>query len=300
MKLDPRHLEQIAAVVEHGTLNEAAKHLGTSQPALSRMIALVEQRIGSELFKRDSRPLIPTEICKALAKHGRSIATARHRAMEDVRLDRSGMIGELRIGAPPFLCERLVEDAIAAFISERPGIHVKLASEYFPLLEDRLITNQVDLVICPLRLLTAPKIELNIEKLFEDDHVVVGRKDHPLAKCSDISVGDLEAATWISHAEISMLRIDMSTALTSYGVQNLNIAFQSGSAGAIFELLRNTDFLTVLPRYAIRSDHANQGLCALPLKLETPPMTVGLVSPRNTTRSMLQRAFEMHLRKLSK
>jgi len=58
MKLDPRHLEQIAAVVEHGTLNEAAKHLGTSQPALSRMISLVEQRIGSELFKRDSLSLI--------------------------------------------------------------------------------------------------------------------------------------------------------------------------------------------------------------------------------------------------
>lgn len=299
MKLDPRHLEHIAAVVEHGTLNEAAKHLGTSQPALSRMIALVEQRIGSELFKRDSRPLVPTEICKALSKHGRSIATARYRAMEDVRLDRNGMIGELRIGVPPFLCERLVEDAIAAFLSERPGIHVKLAAEYFPSLEDRLITNQVDLIICPLRLLTAPKIELNIEKLFEDDHVVVGRKDHPLAERSDISVGDLEAATWISHAEISMLRSDMSTALTSYGVQNLNIAFQSGSAGAILELLRKTDFLTVLPRYAIRSGQANQDLCALPLKLETPPMTVGLVSPRNNTRSTLQRAFEAYLRTLS-
>ncbi|MEL6642112.1 MAG: LysR family transcriptional regulator [Pseudomonadota bacterium] len=299
MKVDPRHLEQIAAVVEHGTLQEAAKRLGTSQPALSRMISLVEQRIGSELFKRDSRPLAPTEICKALAKHGRSIATARDRAMEDIRLDRSGIIGELRIGAPPFLCERLVEDAIAAFISERPGIHVKLAAEYFPSLEDRLITNQVDLVICPLRLLAAPKIELNIEKLFEDDHVVVGRKDHPLAKCAEISARDLEAATWISHAEISMLRNDMSTALTSYGVQNLNIAFQSGSAGAIFELLRKSDFLTVMPRYAIRSGPANQDLCALPLKLETTPMTVGVVSPRNNTRSRLQRSFETHLRTLS-
>lgn len=299
MKIDPRHLEQIAAIVEYGTLNEAAKHLGTSQPALSRMISLVEQRIGSELFKRDSRPLVPTEICKALAKHGRSIATARDKAMEDVRLDRSGMIGELRIGAPPFLCERLVEDAIASFMRERPGIHVKLAAEYFPFLENRLITNQVDLVICPLRLLTAPKIELNIEKLFEDDHVVVGRMDHPLAKRSEITVGDLEAATWISHAETSMLRNDMSVALSSYGVRNLNIAFQSGSAGAIFELLRKSDFLTVLPRYAIRSSHANQDLCALPLKLETPPMTIGLVSPRNTTTSALQRAFETHLRALS-
>ena len=162
------------------------------------------------------------------------------------------------------------------------------------------MTDQVDLVICPLRLLTAPKIELNIEKLFEDDHVVVGRKDHPLAKCTDISVGDLEAATWISHAEISMLRNDMSIALTAFGVQNLNIAFQSGSAGAIFELLRKTDFLTVLPRYAVRSGQANQDLCVLPLKLESPPMTVGLVSPRNTTRTMLQRAFETHLRTLSR
>lgn len=296
MNLDPRHLEHLAVIVESGTFNEAAKRLGTSQPALSRMVANLEKRIGTQLFERSSRPLIPTEVGKNLANHGRSITSTRQRALDEVNVVLEGMSGELKIGAPPFLCERLVGDAISSFLQKRPDIEVNLVSEYFPQLERKLLLNQLDVVICPLRLLTASKEDLAIEALFNDEHVVVGRVDHWLIERDRIVAKDLEDATWISHADNSMLQADMAAALTSFGVRNLKVAFKSGSAGAILEMLRKTDFLTVLPRYALRQSENTTSLAALPVHFTSSSMSVGMVTPTNRLESPLLASFARHTR----
>ena len=88
MLIDPRHLEQLAVIVEDGTLHEAAKRLGTSQPALSRMIGNLEIRVGVQLFERSNRPLLPTEIGQKLARHGLE-AYAKHPLLRTVGLDRT-------------------------------------------------------------------------------------------------------------------------------------------------------------------------------------------------------------------
>lgn len=296
MLIDPRHLEQLAAIVEHGTLQEAARHLGTSQPALSRMIRSLEERAGVQLFERSTRPLIPTEIGRKLSDHGQAISAVRRRAAEDIQLGMRGMRGEMKIGAPPFLCERLVGDAISAFLRERPGIEVELVSDYLPELERGVLLNRIDLVICPVRLLVSDKTALAVEPLFQDEHVVVARFGHPLSRQETISVQDLEAATWIGPSPQSMLRSDMATALESLGISNLHLAFQSESAGAIFEMLRTTDFLTVLPRYAVRNMDTESGLSILPVRFSSAAMSVGMVTLKGRLESPLMAAFTDHMR----
>ncbi|MEP5153803.1 LysR family transcriptional regulator [Planktotalea sp.] len=296
MNIDPRHLEQLAAIVECGTFNEAAKRLGTSQSALSRMVANFEARLGTPLFERSSRPLLPTEVGKKLANHGRTITSTRRRAFEEAQIVLDGMSGELKIGAPPFLCERLVGDAIAGFLQQRSDIEIKLVSEYFPQLERKVVLNQLDVVICPLRLLTVSREDLAIEPLFKDQHIVVGRADHKLIKAGKVTAQDLENATWISHSENSMLQADMASALSSFGVRNLKYAFQSESAGSILEMLRNTDFLTVLPSYALRRSEDTDSLAQLPVQFTSSAMSVGMVTPTNRLESPLLTAFATHMR----
>lgn len=296
MKIDPRHLEQLAAIVENGTLHEAAKRLGTSQPALSRMIANLEGRLGVSLFERSARPLVPTEIGRKLSDHGLTIRSTRLRAAEDVQLALRGLSGELKIGAPPFLCERLVGDAISSFLSEREGTEVTLTSEYLPDLERMVLLNHLDVAICPLRPMTVSRDELTAEPLFPDENVIVCSRDHRLAKRSDITPEDLENEIWISHSDQSMLQRDMTAVLATFGVRNLRIAFKSASAGAIFEMLRNTDFLTVLPQYALRETASESGLHLLPLRFAASTMSVGMVTPCNRMASPLMNAFAAHMR----
>ena len=72
MIIDPRHLEQISVIVDTGTLQAAADRIGTSQPALSRMIRTLEARLGTRLFERDRRPLRVTPMGIELANQGRA------------------------------------------------------------------------------------------------------------------------------------------------------------------------------------------------------------------------------------
>ena len=112
---------------------------------------------------------MPTEIGRKLALHGRTIKATRERAYEDVQLGLRGVRGELKIGAPPFLCERLVGDAISAFLVDRPETEIRLNSDYFPQLERSILLNQLDVVICPLRLLTVAKNRVEVQPLFRDE-----------------------------------------------------------------------------------------------------------------------------------
>lgn len=295
MLIDARHLEQLAAIVDHDTLQEAAVSLGSSQPALSRMIRGIENRIGVLLFESGGRPLVVTEMGRRLSDQGRTITAARLRAAQEISLNTRGMSGVLKIGASPFLCERLVSDAIADFFKNRQDIEVQLISDYFLGLERGILLNQIDVMVCPIKLVVAAEQELNIEPLFQDEHVIVARKDHLLASKADITIADLENAQWIGHSEHSMLRTDMATALASIGVKNLKLVFHSQSAGANFELLRRTDFLTVLPKYALNRTHSE--LTPLPVRLVAAALTVGMVTLKQREPSVLLSTFQDHFRK---
>ena len=61
-------------------------------------------------------------------------------------------------------------------------------------------------------------------------------------------------------------------------------------------MLRNTDFLTVLPRYALRHSAENSQLAELPVQLTLSSASVGMVSPKNRLESPLFAAFAAHMR----
>src|ERR1700722_7462082 len=59
--MELRHLRYFVAVVEAGSLTEAAeKKLHTSQPSLSRQIRDLEYQVGTELLTRTASGVVPT------------------------------------------------------------------------------------------------------------------------------------------------------------------------------------------------------------------------------------------------
>ncbi|WP_170574880.1 LysR family transcriptional regulator [Ruegeria atlantica] len=295
MLIDPRHLEQLAVIVDVGTLQQAAVQIGTSQPALSRMISTLEARIGMPLFERSTRPLTPTAIGLELSHQGRAIRTARLRAMETVDFGAKGFFGVLKLGSPPFLCKSLMSEAIASFLSARPNIRIDLIPDYHAGLIERIYRNQVDIIVGPSKFVDRGNTDLILETLFNDMIVVVGRADHPIMKLRKATATDLQHVTWVGHSERSVLLSDMEDALGQLGVRKPRIAFQSESAGAVLELLKETDFLTVLPHYALRPD-GSDGLAIADIALPTKPQVISAITLAERTESKLTSDFKAHLR----
>ena len=265
MKLDPRHLVQLAVILDSGTLRVAAERLGTTQPALSRTIAMMEERIGAPLFERKRRPLTPTDTCIELAAFGRTIRGAAERADVLSQQIIAGQYGTIRVGAPPFFCDQLLSRIIGGFTLTHPQVRVVLRADYFPTLVKEIMSHQLDIVIGPFELLESQS-GLAVERLLQNRNVIVCRPDHELTWRKTITTADLEAATWIGHARESMLSADMKATLADLGVDRLNVVFESNSAGALLTIVQDSDYLCVLPLLSVAQRVAAGELTTLPVR----------------------------------
>ncbi|MFT2015663.1 LysR family transcriptional regulator [Streptomyces sp. 796.1] len=62
MELEVRHLRAIAAISDTGSLTLAARQLGMSQPALSKLLQRIERCVGDTLFVRTRSGSVPTPL----------------------------------------------------------------------------------------------------------------------------------------------------------------------------------------------------------------------------------------------
>lgn len=150
MKLDEKHLAQLAAVIEAGSVTVAAASLGLSQPALSRTLSAMEKRLGEPLFEPGRRPLRPTIMGQHLGEHGRVILEASRKASEAVRSFRAGTTGTVRIAGVPFFMDAFISRMIGEFQTTHPDIRVDQSYGNLPELQTGISSNQLDLAICPL------------------------------------------------------------------------------------------------------------------------------------------------------
>jgi DNA-binding transcriptional LysR family regulator len=80
-QLNLRQVEAFKAVIEYGTVSRAAEMMNVSQPAMSKLIAHLEEDTGLRLFDRVKGRLVPTRRGMRLYEEstGFSLACARSR-----------------------------------------------------------------------------------------------------------------------------------------------------------------------------------------------------------------------------
>src|SRR5215468_466915 len=93
-------MEVFARVVETGSFSAAARDLKLGQPAVSKTIAALEDRLGTRLLVRSTRQLSPTEAGQAFYERAlRAIAEANE-AEAAAQGAGAGLEGRLRICSP--------------------------------------------------------------------------------------------------------------------------------------------------------------------------------------------------------
>lgn len=277
MKIDPRHLIQLAEIVDQRSLTVAARQLNTSQPTLSRLLTDLENRLGVTLFTSRRKALVPTELCLRLAEQGRNIRSSAAQASALASRSSSGEQGEVRIGAPPFFAERVVGEFIGRRLNAAPGVRVVLQVDYAQGLREMLVDDKLDVVVGPVEILDSS--ELNIEALFLDRNVIACRPGHPYLAAPEITLDMLEQASWVSHSRDSNLYKDMRASLLAAGISHLKpMALESSSAGAVRMSLRSTDALTILPNLVVSGLASTKEVSLLPFPLPGPHRKFGIMT----------------------
>ncbi len=293
MNLDPKHLAQLSVIVEAGSFQGAADRLGLTQPALSRNMRILEQRLGSPLFQRDGRRSVPNTLGRRLARNGLAIRVAGEQASVVANQSSLGAMGELRVGAPPIVAGRFLTDALSAFIRRNPHCSVELRTGLVHELRAMLERGQIDFIIGPQGVAETAD-SLQFEHLIDDRVGVLCRVGHKLAGRDGIMTSDLEAQAWLSHSRGSLLRQQTEAALAASGVMNIQVAVETDSIRSALEIVANTDLITTMPR-ATTAPYLEKNLVFLNFDSPHFQRPLGTIRRRNTLKNRVEQQFLKYL-----
>lgn len=179
LKLDSiKAFEAFREIIQLGSVTAAARSLGYSQPAVSRLLAQFELELGFRLFHRSKGRLMPTSQAMMLFEEVDLALQGVERVnvlAEDLRQTNAG---QLRVVAPPSFAEGPLVKLIASFLTLHPKIHINLDSRTRPNVMNLVATRTAD---CGFGKLPLDHPGIRLRPLISSPTVCVLPPDHPLA-----------------------------------------------------------------------------------------------------------------------
>ena len=120
-------LRSFIAVHETGTLTEAARRLGSTQPSVGRHIRELEAALGETLFVRLPGRLKPTERAHALHATVASMKTAAQDAGRLFAEAGTLVAGTVRLAVSEVYATHVVAPLAAQWLAEQPGLEIELS-----------------------------------------------------------------------------------------------------------------------------------------------------------------------------
>lgn len=188
------NLRALVAAIDEGSLRSAARRLGVSQPALTKMIRELERELATTLLLRSTTGVLAT--AQGMVLYDRAVAAERELAQAVDQIQQLGgrMTGSLTIGAVPLAVMLLVPETLRTFGREFPGIQLRVYEELYIAQLTRLRKGEVDIALGPLPDHLPPG-EFAVETLMPIDMVIVVRKGNPLARARRLA--DLAQVPWV-------------------------------------------------------------------------------------------------------
>ena len=185
--MDLRQLQAFLAVVEHGGFTAAARATHTVQSNISTHVARLERELEATLIDRSTGR--PTEEGEAVLTRVRRIQTELASLQADVSSLRGSPRGTVRIGIIGTTARWLTPILVETLATDSPDIQLVVAEGTTRSIELRLLDGELDVGLVSL---PVEDPEIRTTALFDEDHVVVGPDDHPLARMEPpIQLADL-------------------------------------------------------------------------------------------------------------
>jgi DNA-binding transcriptional LysR family regulator len=214
-----RDLQVFFAVVESGSMAKAATHLGLTQPAVSDIVAGLEQMFGVRLFDRNPRGVEPTIYGRAVLKRGRAAFDELRQGIKDIDFLSDPTTGELKIGCPASVLGGTLSLAVEQFTRKYPRVvlhfdEVTSPGRDFPSLRER----EHDLVLARISRPLVDEEHLDVEILFQDPLNIAAAMHGEWARRRKIDAAELVDALWILTAPNTSVYLSVAKAFQSRGL----------------------------------------------------------------------------------
>ncbi|WP_134681748.1 LysR family transcriptional regulator [Paracoccus ravus] len=278
-------LSALIAVTEMENFTLAARKLGLAQPTVHRAASTLEQAAGVSLFQRTAHGLITTRAGQHLAQAARLAMAELDQAESDLAALGGREVGRIVIGALPLSRSGWLPSAILEFRKARPSFPFEVIDGRYDELLTGLRRGEIDMMLGALRL-PSPIEDIAQERLFDDEVVVVARKDHPLLSRSGIETPNLASYPWVMPRRSTPIRGILDALLLGHSLPNV---IETSSVIMMREILRGSDHLGGVSRMQAEVEAASLAILPVPLPFAMRPIGVTTRAGWEPTRA--QREF---------
>lgn len=186
--LEVRDLRVAVALAEAGTTARAASLLHITQPAVSRALCAMEERLGAALFERTPRGLVATAAGERLLRGAERILAE----LVDLEVQVRGPAlspARVRIVCECYTAYHWLPTALVSMRSSLPELELALAVEHTAEPVAAMLAGKVDVAL--LTTSPVPRGRLRERRLFSDEVVFIVAPSHPLAGRRVITADDL-------------------------------------------------------------------------------------------------------------
>ncbi|CAN0626136.1 Transcriptional regulator [Burkholderia multivorans] len=161
-------METFAAVVESGSFSAAARRLDVGQPAVSKSIAQLEERLGARLLLRSTRGLTTTDAGQLFYEHAKRAIAEAEEAEQAARQSSDSLSGRLRVSAAVTFARLHILPALRRFLDRHPRLEIDIV------LDDRNIDLLEEGMDVALRMGALEDSAMTARRIARSPRLVVG------------------------------------------------------------------------------------------------------------------------------
>nr|WP_299154951.1 LysR family transcriptional regulator [uncultured Tateyamaria sp.] len=261
------HLSVFREVMSTGSMSEAAKNLGRTQPAISLALKSLETSLGITLFDRDTRNLKPVPEAYYLLAEADSLLGQMSRLQRTMKRIQVGEQGEVQLAVMPGVSTVLFPEFLSDFLQSRPEIGLSLHTRSSTQLRELVSSQGVDFGFGDFDEDHSRTEQTHVTKISANSYLAMPG-EHVLSGSKEVSLVDLDGVTLGAMQPDHRFSKKVEAALAQVSNRN-NVRFRSQTVLPLLKFVGAgqccaiVDPLTMLSAKLIGTTQKNVTFCKL-------------------------------------
>ena len=256
------------AIVDTGSLTEAADAVSLTQSAVSHSLSKLEAELGVTLLERGRQGVIVTRIGEEVLGHARNILGQVEIIQQKTAQERGVAVGKIRFGCARSIAPRLLTGILRDFQTQYPDIEIVFFEGMPEEIIDWLAAGVIDVGTVMI-----PTAYEHAVPLAHGEMKVVASPQHPLARQTAVSILDFMGEALVGpRSEYKIF----AAVLDGLNITLPGLRYEVSDHQTILTMVRENMGISMLPDMLLGSDAQ---LVALPFD---PPIFIHIYLATNS------------------
>jgi LysR family transcriptional regulator of abg operon len=275
--MKPNQLHAFVAVVEQMSIRAAARALGLSQPAVTKIVRELEREVGAPLVERSVKGVRLTEYGAAFAPRARLLLADMRRARDEIAQIRDGSTGSVSLAVSTSFALTVLPAAFKDFHARLPAVEVQFSEAVLPWMLLRLRDGNLDFAVVHMIPGTLDA-QFEAVELFPVQLVVGLRERHPLRAAR--SLHQLHEAEWILPGDGDFSRESVAPLFAPFGLAPPARVVQGQSVTVALGLVGHMDLIGLFVEPLVKLAFKRHRIRRLEIEEVLPVMHVCVIRRR--------------------